>query len=487
MATFALILWPLIAVGIFLWRGPVHGLIWSVLIGHLTLPEAFALDLPGLPPYHKGMAVMVGCILGAFATRSRERVPFSREQGPTKIMAVLIAALIFSPFLTAFNNGERLFYGPTVVPSLGLRDGIAMVADSLVLIVLFLMSRRYLFTESTHRALLRAIVLSGVVYTFPILFELRLSPQIHTWTYGYFQHIWVQHVRGGGFRPVVYLPHGLWIGLLLYMTVIAAVSLWRREREENRLVYLLMGGWLLLVLLVSRNLGAVMLAVLFLPAMLMLPRRALVWIAASVSIFFLTFPAARQAEMIPLDGIVSLAAKISEERAGSLEYRFVNEDAFLERAAGKPLTGWGVWARWRIWDDVTGEEISTSDGLWVSYLGERGWVGYIALFGLLTLPIFYLRHTEKKRGQRTSMTTVGMTAIMAGNLIYLIPNNALSPLSILVAGALAGYVQKRPAEDPDGAVSDPEQSVLKPRERTIRYTRFNRADQGHSEEGEPSV
>ena len=471
MANVALLVWPLIAIAIFVARGPVHGLIWAVLIGHLTLPEALLIDLPALPPYNKGVAVSLGCILGVLVTQGRERVPFIRERGPTVIMGILIGAMLFVPLLTTLTNRERLFYGPTTLPAMGMGETIAMIWQTGVFITLFLVARRYLFTEAAHRALLRAIVLSGMVYSVLILFELRMSPQLHTWVYGYFQHSWAQHLRGG-FRPIVFLEHGLWVGFLLYMTVIAAFALMRPEKNSPiKLEYLLMGGWLMLVLMVSRNMGAAVLALLFAPAMLFLPRRALVWIGMVVVIFYLSFPAVRQAGLFPVQGVVNLAAKVSEERASSLNYRFENEADYLARAKLKPIAGWGLWARWRIWDE-NGNENSTADGTWIIYLGERGWIGYLAFFGLLGMPIFYLIKTSRRRNQPLSPATVGMTVIIAGNLIYLIPNNALSPISVLVAGGLAGYVQKRLAADTEQDEENVEDGVLIRKDRKIKYSRF---------------
>ena len=50
-----------------------------------------------------------------------------------------------------------------------------------------------------------------------------------------------------------------------------------------------------------------------------------------------------------------------------------------------------------------------------------------------------------------------MAVIMAGNLIYLIPNSTLSPIAWLMAGALAGFVQfdVKAAEDAKAPVAKP--------------------------------
>ena len=49
-----------------------------------------------------------------------------------------------------------------------------------------------------------------------MLVEVRLSPQINTWIYGFFQHDFIQMMRYGGFRPIVFLPHGLWVAFFAY-------------------------------------------------------------------------------------------------------------------------------------------------------------------------------------------------------------------------------------------------------------------------------
>lgn len=38
-------------------------------------------------------------------------------------------------------------------------------------------------------------------YTIPMLIELRLSPQMNVWVYGFFQHDFIQTVRYGGSLP----------------------------------------------------------------------------------------------------------------------------------------------------------------------------------------------------------------------------------------------------------------------------------------------
>ena len=172
---------------------------------------------------------------------------------------------------------------------------------------------------------------------------------------------------------------------------------------------------------------------------------------------------------MPIDSFTSfIENNISEERAGSLQFRFDNEDGLLERAALKPLSGWGGWGRARVYDEY-GIDRTIVDGLWIIMLGERGWIGYIGFFGLLTVPMLMLARAA--RHKPVSHVTVAMGVIMAANLIYLVPNSALSPIGWLFGGALAGFVAWREVEvSAEQAEGNDRDQGERPRS---RYTRFS--------------
>ena len=75
--------------------------------------------------------------------------------------------------------------------------------------------------------MLRGLVVAGLIYSLPMLFEVRMSPQLHTWIYGYFPHSFGQQMRDGGFRPVVFIGHGLGVAFFVMTTVVAAAAFWR--------------------------------------------------------------------------------------------------------------------------------------------------------------------------------------------------------------------------------------------------------------------
>ncbi len=80
-----------------------------------------------------------------------------------------------------------------------------------------------------------------------------------------------------------------------------------------------------------------------------------------------------------------LGANFDEGRAQSLDFRLQNENQLVDKALENPVFGWGGWGRSRI-RDAEGKEAAVADGLWIIALGERGFVGLVALGLTLLLP-----------------------------------------------------------------------------------------------------
>lgn len=451
--------------------GPVRGLIWSFLLGYLFLPEAFGFDLPFLPPYNKSTAIAAACLIGHFFSGHPPGSPLGLQEKihtnpKVKLLfSIFIGLALFAPIITVLTNPNALRYGRLVLPGLGIRDYISMVVEQGLLLIPFFVAQYYLFDRSSHRQLLRALVLCGLGYSLLILFEYRMSPQLHQWTYGFFQHGWHQHIRDGGFRPIVFLSHGLQVGFFLFATTIAAIAL-SRGKNQNSIPWLICAGWLSLVLLLSRNLGAVAIAIPLVPIALLLARRVQMKVAIGAVLLLLLVPMLRQTDSLPLDRIVEMADSISSERAASLSYRLRHEDAILDRASEKPFAGWGVWARWRIYSS-TGEDLSTVDGLWINIFAERGWLGYFGFFVFLTVPFFLLARLHKQKG--IGHETMGLVLILAGYFVYVIPNSAGGVFIWLLAGAIAGIVQREAVAPQDTADQSQQSSPLP---QSTRYSRF---------------
>ncbi len=467
MPTFALILWPFISVAIFAGLGPQRGIIWSVVIGYLFLPSGFVLNPPGLPGYDRVTAISIGVLLGVLVTRSRLPADEKRtDRSVLFLFAGLLVLLAVGPLITTMANRAPVFFGPTMRQGMTLWDVQSVLIPLFVSLVPWFVARRHLHKPEMHAEILRAMVIVGLFYTLLALFELRMSPQINNMFYGYFPHSWLQHIRGGGFRPLVFLDHGLSLGFYMMAILLAAVALIWTYRKEKRAFFMMSAIWIFLVLAISRNLGAFALALVFLPVALALSKRMQIRVAAIIALVFMLNPLIRDAYVQPL---LAAAQVVSQHRHDSLKTRFDNEQAMLDRLNQKPITGWGEWSRWRIHDEF-GRDVTISDGTWIIVLGKWGWIGFIGFFGMLSAPILLMARAARRR--EATYATTGMALIMAANLVYLIPNSTLTPISWMIAGALAGFAQFVPAREAAEAPGPEDGAPTSGQARQPVYTRF---------------
>lgn len=434
-----LALWPVITLVMFR-RWPVErALIWSLLGAYLFLPPPpAAFDFPLMPPLTKQSLPSLATFLICLYVYGR-RWPLLPE---TSIGKALVLIFVFSPVLTVITNSEVVFFGRVSIQALGLKDIVALTVLQFILILPFLMARQILASQTGQRELLLAMFVGGLIYSIPMLAEVRLSPQLNIKIYGYFQHYFEQMIRDGGFRPIVFLYHGLWAAFLAMTTAMAGFALSRQEDMRMRLLYLLGGLYLFGVLILCKTLGSLIYGTLLAPLILFLPLGMQLRIASVFVIVAISYPVLKGAGLVPVDWMLDQAARIDPDRAASLEFRLGNEDTLLERAAEKPLFGWGSWGRNHILNPVTGAIETVTDGRWIILLGVYGWVGYLAEFGLVCLPVLMVWR-EVGRADAAKLTPLlGPTALLlAINALDMLPNATLTPLTWLFAGSLFGYAE----------------------------------------------
>jgi len=178
-------------------------------------------------------------------------------------------------------------------------------------------------------------------------------------------------------------------------------------------------------------------ALVLMPVALFLTLRTQLLTAACIAGVMLTYPLLRAADVAPVDRVLTFAENISPQRAQSLQYRVRNEDILLEKARERPAFGWGIWSRNRVYNEY-GRDISVTDGRWILELGIGGWARYIAIFGLLCWPSIGLFLSKR---DRIDPISVGLTLMLAGMLVDLIPNAGLVPFVWMIAGSLLGRLE----------------------------------------------
>jgi hypothetical protein len=438
VAYLMLLLWPFIATALFRHLPREKALVWSILAAYMLLPPLANFNLPAVPDLDK-FTIANLCALALTIWVLDEKISFLPR---SLIGKVLIVLYVVSPFATAMTNPDPIPIVAQDVPALRLYDSAATVTYQVIALIPFFLASTLLRTEAGMRAVIGALVLAGLIYSLPMLLEARLSPQINVWVYGFFAHDFSQSIRGGGFRPMVFMPHGLWVAFFALMTAMSALVLFKTGRAEDRPRQLLIFLYLLFILVLCRSVGPMVYALGLIPIILFLPRRLQVMIAAALGILVITYPLLRGAHLVPLDAILDYAYAFSPDRHQSLNFRVMNEEELLARAALKPLFGWGGYGRNLIMDPITGRILTVPDGQWIIVLGTYGWLGYIAEFGLLIMPLLFLaREAMLQKSAAFSPFACTIALIYAANLVDLLPNATLIPFTWLMAGALLGYAE----------------------------------------------
>ena len=417
--------------------------IWSVFLSFLFLPSSFSIDLPALPAMDKATLPNLVLLLMVAA-----RVPLRPHKMPLSA-ALLSVAVVVGGVGTVMTNADSIWTAEGALPGLSAYDGLATLGRQALILTPFFVGWRVLSSVEAHRELLRVIVILGLLYSLLMLVEVRLSPQLHTWVYGYFPHSFAQQIRGGGFRPVVFFRHGLWNSFFAMTVVLAAGALYRDRsarpqsgRLDTPIALLAILGYMLGVVVLCKSLGSLIQSMMVAPILLFLRRTLVLWAALAMGVLAMSYPVLRGADIVPVAELVDSVAVVSEERAQSLEFRLNNEDILLERARQRPLFGWGSWGRNRVFDDRSGQDLSIVDGYWVIELGSGGWWGFFVIFGFLLIPIVHVVATLVGRARRPSWATVGLVLFIGVNMLELIPNSTLPPWTWLIAGSLLGWSQR---------------------------------------------
>ncbi len=439
LAYVMLLAWPFVTWQLYRRLDPARALIWTILAGYLLLPPLTRFDFPVIPDLDKDTLPALMAMFCALVLL-KDRVGILPD---SRIGKVLILLFVLSPFVTVLANGDPIpFSNGTEIPGMRIYDSVAAVANHAIYALPLFLGRRYLATPKAAKALVLALVAAGLAYSLPMLIESRLSPQMNVWIYGFFQHDFFQTIRAGGYRPVVFLPHGLWVALFTLTCLAAAAVLLREGPAERRPWQLAVFLYLAVMLLVCKSVGVVVYAMVLLPFILLAPRRWQVLAAAMMAVVVMTYPILRGAHLVPLDAILDLARSFSAERAWSLEFRIQNEELLLLRAEERPWFGWGGYARNFIHDPLTGEMTTIADGAWIIQIGIYGWMGYVAEFGLLCLPLWLLgREALAQPSNAFPAPVAALALIFAFNMVDLLPNGTLVPLTWLIAGCLLGHAE----------------------------------------------
>lgn len=417
--------WFPITAALFVFLPARRAVIVSLLAGWLLLP-VMEYEIKLIPEFNKtaviGLSMLCGVLL--FDGKNLAALRFRWFDWP-------VVLLCCSPFFSSVAN------------ELGLYDGISeSFRQVLRWGVPYLIGRLYFTDLAGMRDLAVGMFIAGLVYVPLCLYEVRMSPQLNVIVYGYHQHSFLQHMRFGGWRPMVFMDHGLMVGT--FMAGASLCGLWLYTSRGVRDICGIPMGLLVCALLVAtllvKSVGAIVLLAAGVAAFSGASRTRTRVPLVVLVLIPIVYIGARATGSWSADLLVDTARHaVGEERAASLEFRLANEKALAKRALERPYFGWGGWGRARIYDEY-GRDVSTTDSLWVIALGNNGVVGLGALLMTFILPVMMsLKRLPVALWMHPRAGAVAALAvIMAMWLNDSLLNAMISPLYPLLAGALAG-------------------------------------------------
>lgn len=415
-----------------LWRLPARrAIVVSFITAWLLLPEAVFI-LPGIPDFTKMSATCYGVLLATIVFDVKR---FSSFQLGWLDLPMLIWCVC--PFASAITN------------NLGLYDGIsAVVEQTMVWGVPYYLGRIYLNNLAGLRELAIGIFIGGLIYVPFCLFEARMSRNLHNLFYGFNTPAssYLISLRYGGYRPSVFMESGLMVGAWMMAASLIGIWLWKAgviKQLWSIAIKWLVGALLVTFVIVKATGAWILLAIgvviLFVANWF---RTSLVLLLLILSIWSYLYVGVTGT--FSGDQIVSVVSEvINEERAGSLRFRFDNEELLSAKARQKMIFGWGGWGRNRL-SDEWGKDISITDSLWIIAFGSYGVVGLISITASLLLPVigFLQRYPASLWLNPKVAPAATLAVLLALYMVDCVLNAMVNPIFTLACGGIAGLVLK---------------------------------------------
>ncbi|MBE9040279.1 O-antigen ligase domain-containing protein [Oscillatoriales cyanobacterium LEGE 11467] len=434
-AQLALLAWLPIVFYLFVLFPPRKAVIVSFIGGLLFLPERALFMLPLIPDYKGMIATCYGIMLAIFVYDSPRLNSFKPGW-----VDVPMAIWCVCPFASSMANG------------LGAYDGLNGTLTQIANWGLpYFLGRLYLGNLSGMRLLASEILKGGLLYVPLCLYEGRMSPQLHRIVYGYFAHPSgiSQSIRYGGYRPNVFMQHGLMVGM--WMMTVAFVALWVWKAKTFKKVWGMSLDWLIWVFLFiviwCRSTGAYMYLALGVATLF-----SAKWLRTSILLLFLVvllsyYLYTGATGTFAGDEIVSFVSeRLNPERAQSLAFRFNNEEILGEHARERIIFGWGGWGRNRVYEyNWAGEleDTAITDSLWIIAFGVNGIVGLASLTVSLLLPVVcfsLFRYPASTWFNPQVAPAAAQAVVLALFMLDSVLNNMYNPVFPLIAGGLSGIV-----------------------------------------------
>ena len=440
----ALIGWIPLTLGLFLILRPHVATAASLAFGVAFLPALREIDVPVMPDLTQyTIPVLASFMMVVFRTPQR----LIAARPGTNIGDILVIGLMVGSLITNATNTDPQVFGPTILPGMSLTDTVNDALETLVFFGLpFLMGRALVRTEQEGTDVLLVLATLALVYLPLVAIEFQVGPYWHFALYGSHPAIetfW-HSVRYGGFRPNVFMNHGLTLStFLLYCTIVAS-GLFRLGVRPYGLpigpltcVMIIFTAW-------CKSRAVWIYGLIAVPSLLFSRPRLNILIITIIAGGVIAYPFLRSVDVLPIKEIDAIAAEYGGQSATiSFMQRIETEDDIMRRTAERYFFGWGGYARYFVYSPVTGRPLSVMDGYWVIAFGEGGIFRFLCLYGFLLFPVFYAyARFPRIRSRQAQVIVCTFAWIVILRSFDLIPNSTLDPYLTFLGGALCRVAQE---------------------------------------------
>lgn len=399
----------------------------SMLGAWMFLPIAGFKLAPGIPDVTKMSVTCLSVVMCAAVFDARR---FSTLRW--SVLDSFILVWVLCPIPSAVSSGYGLYEG------FSLSFGV-LVAWGLP----YLIGRLYFCDQRGLSELALALVIAGLVYMPFVLFEVRMSPQLHTWVYGFHQHDFGQSKRGGGWRPTVFMQHGLAVALFMATAAISAFWLWLSGASKViwRVPIWAVSAGLIVTTVLCKSSGASILMIAACGALVIAKHFRAVWPIVGLSSLVPTYIGSRMLGLWDAGVLVRWAGAVSD-REDSLLSRLRSEDILLRAIGGHSWLGLGRLES--VYGSVEEGEKFIPDALWVISFAKTGLLGLTALFGVLLVPVvaFSWRWRTVVFRDSSAAPAVALAVVLVIYALDCLMNAMPNPIYTLIAGGLVAASMK---------------------------------------------
>ena len=363
----------------------------------------------------------------------------------------------FSTFKLSWLDLPMLIWCLSVIPS-QITNDLSPVSPTIVQVmtwgVPYFLGRIYLSDLVGLRQLAIGVFAGGLLYVPLCLFEIRFSPNLHRLVYGFAaREDFSQTIRYGGYRPTVFMQHGLSVGLWMMAATLISFWLWRTgviKKFWNMPI-----SWLAAALLVTfvldKSTGAYIylvlgVIILFIGKQFRTALLLFLLVAAISTYLYMGVTGSLYTDPHVISFVASANESGDSDRSQSLAFRIQNEEILSEKARQKMIFGWGASGGNRV-QDAEGKDLAVTDSLWIIAFGKQGVVGLVSFVASLLLPavsLFVLRYPARSWSNPKVAPAVALAVVLVLYMLDSSLNAMISGVFPLACGGITGLVQKEP-------------------------------------------